>query len=67
MITDTEIRVKGMEILIEEMGMVEAERFISSFLREPFDYTIWQRTMLKDSSLEDISAMAMQHRQKTQN
>jgi hypothetical protein len=37
------IRKEGMECLIESLGVVEAEVFISSLLRDSFDYTEWQR------------------------
>ena len=36
MITDTEIKLKGMEALIKALGEVHAERFITLVLREPF-------------------------------
>jgi hypothetical protein len=37
--TDTIIRNEGMKVLLEHLGKVEAERFISLIIREPFDYT----------------------------
>ncbi|MFZ1344509.1 hypothetical protein [Thiothrix eikelboomii] len=36
-LTDTEIRVNGITALIASWGEVQAERFISLILREPFD------------------------------
>jgi hypothetical protein len=62
MITDTEIKAKGIETLINEMGELNAERFITLLLREPFDYTKWQRDLWLDKSIEEISQMAMEHR-----
>ena len=62
MMTDTEIRVKGMTALSTSLGSVEAERFISLVLREPFDYTRWQSTLFKDQSLEALSESATKHR-----
>lgn len=41
-LTDTEIRLNGITALIASLGEVQAERFISLILREPFDYTQWQ-------------------------
>ena len=41
MITDTEIKTKGFQILAQSLGNVEAERFIALIQREPFDYTKW--------------------------
>ncbi len=63
MITDTEIKMKGVEALIVALGEVQAERFISLILREPFDYTVWQQNLLPNQSVEQISNMAMAHRQ----
>jgi hypothetical protein len=36
--TDTEVRIRGLRALIEALGTVEAERYITLILREPFDY-----------------------------
>lgn len=65
MISDTEIKSKGVEALINALGAVQAERFISLILREPFDYTTWQRKLWQDKSVEEISRMAMEFRQET--
>lgn len=59
MITDTEIRVKGLQILTEMLGAVEAERFVSLIQREKFDYTAWQETLWEGRSIEEISQAAM--------
>ena len=40
--TDTEIREKGFRVLIDNLGDVDAEKFIRLILKEPFDYTKWQ-------------------------
>jgi hypothetical protein len=62
MITDTEIRIKGMESLIAALGEVYAERFITIILREPFDDTKWQRNLWNDKTIEEISAAATENR-----
>lgn len=64
MITDTEIRVKGIKALTHALGDVQAERFITLIIREPFDYTKWQRDLWTDKSVEEISHDAIRH-QKT--
>lgn len=38
-----EVLDRGMECLIKYLGDVEAERFLSTIMRERFDYTKWQR------------------------
>jgi hypothetical protein len=48
-----------MKALINSLGRVEAERFISLIIREPFDYTEWQRDMFNDLSVKELSALAM--------
>ena len=58
--TDSEIKVKGIEILIKELGEVEAERFITLLIREPFDYTEWQRNLWVDIPVDVLSKRAMQ-------
>ncbi|WP_295432290.1 hypothetical protein [uncultured Thiodictyon sp.] len=58
-ITDTELQLRGIEALIAALGVVHAERFVSLILREPFDYTQWQRDLWPEKSLEEISGMAM--------
>lgn len=59
MITDTEVRIKGVQALTDSLGSVSAERFIALIQREPFDYTKWQRTLWEVQSIEDISSAAM--------
>lgn len=59
MITDTEIKSKGVQILATHLGDVEMERFIALIQREPFDYTKWHQNMNDDISLEELSRKAM--------
>ncbi len=63
-ITETEIKLKGMEALINTLGEVNAEKFVTLMMREPFDYTEWQRDLWNDKSVEEISKMAMEYRAK---
>ncbi len=60
--TDTEIRVQGLRVLVDALGIVEAEKFISLILREPFDYTKWQQNLWPDKSVAEISDTAMESR-----
>jgi len=60
--TDTEVRIRGLRALVDALGTVEAERFISLILREPFDYTRWQRQLWADKSVDEISKTAMEWR-----
>jgi len=57
--TDTEIKCKGLEVLTDALGLVEAERFVSLISGERFDYTEWQRTLFEGMTLEELSQAAM--------
>lgn len=59
MITDTEIKLKGVQILSQYLGDVEAERFIALIQREPFDYTKWHQRLDERLSIKEISSKAM--------
>lgn len=63
--TDTVLRQEGMRILSDSLGLVEAERFISLIIREPFDYTEWQRTLFKDMPIEELCEKAQKHWEQT--
>jgi len=67
MITDTEIRSKGFQLLARYLGDIEAERFVALIQREPFDYTKWRQGVDMDDelSLEEISQKAMAQREKS--
>ena len=67
MSTDTEVRLRGLRALVDALGPVEAERFISLILREPFDYTSWQRQLWAESSVDELSKAAMQWRRAAPN
>ncbi|MBW6475420.1 MAG: hypothetical protein K0B14_20000 [Anaerolineaceae bacterium] len=59
MMTDTEIKSKGLQILTKHLGNIEAEKFIALIQREPFDYTKWRQGLDEDLSIEEISRKAM--------
>ena len=65
MITGTEIKTKGIQLLTQHLGLVEAERFIALIQREPFDYTKWRQGLDEDLSIEEISRKAMSLREKS--
>ena len=67
MSTDTEIRVRGLRALVEALGTVEAERFITLILREPFDYTQWQRQLWTEKNVDELSQAAMAMRSASPN
>jgi hypothetical protein len=58
------IRKEGMECLVKSLGVVEAEVFISSLLRDSFDYTEWQRDYFSGIQLNDFLNNAQVYDQK---
>ena len=65
--TDTVIRNEGIEVLMQNLGLVEAERFIMLIQKEPFDYTQWQENLFEEMSLEEISQNAASYRRTIDN
>ncbi|MES0491953.1 MAG: hypothetical protein ABUK01_18300 [Leptospirales bacterium] len=62
--TDTEIKIKGMRTLSKDLGLVEAERFISLIQRDRFDYTKWRQNLFENMSGDEISKNAMKYVEK---
>jgi len=54
MVNNTVLKQNGMRILGEHLGLVEAERFISLIISEPFDYTEWQRDLFNNLTLDEL-------------
>ncbi|MDR1739482.1 MAG: hypothetical protein LBR45_01825 [Bacteroidales bacterium] len=51
----------GMHYLIEKLGVIETEIFISQVLKEPFDYTKWQREHYADMSVSELNEKAVEY------
>jgi len=64
--TDTILLNTGMKVLIDNLGLIEAERFVYLMNKEPFDYTKWHSTLYEGMTAREISAMAMEQRRKSQ-
>jgi uncharacterized protein (DUF2344 family) len=56
-----EILNKGMQCLLDKLGVVETEYFISVISREQFDYTKWQQEYFDRLSPEEIDREAKQY------
>ena len=56
------LKDEGMRILAEQLGLVEAERFIALMRREPFDYTQWRQGLYKDVPLDTFLRDAQRYR-----
>ena len=59
--TDTALRQEGMDVLVRTLGYIDAERFISLILREPFDYTKWRQKHLADEDIRSLSRKASEY------
>lgn len=56
-----EVIDRGLRCLSENMGVREAELFVSTLLREKFDYTQWRRSFVDSiASFEDLDALLKQ-------
>ena len=56
---------KGIQCLMDNLGLVEAERFITLIHAEHFDYTEWrQDNLFNDLSVEELSRAAMEYRKR---
>jgi hypothetical protein len=61
---DTLIRTEGMNTLIKNLGLIEAERFVMLIQKDSFDYTKWQENLFKDMTIDEIYNNAAELRQK---
>ena len=64
MTADSALRVDAMNLLVQGLGELEAERFIFLVKRERFDYTEWQRDLWSDKTIDEVFALAAE-REKT--
>ena len=62
--SDDKLRDDGMRILADELGLVDAERFIVLMRRERFDYTQWRQGLYTNVPLETLLSDAQSYRDK---
>lgn len=56
-----EIMDRGLNCLVKNLGVIETERFISTIMRERFDYTEWRKEMFGDMTLEELGKAAAEY------
>ena len=61
--SSTEIMERGIRCLLEQLGTIETERFISTIIRERFDYTRWRRQFFGDISVHELNDVAAKYDQ----
>ncbi|MCC8060163.1 MAG: hypothetical protein LIO81_04870 [Clostridiales bacterium] len=64
MVNSIKIMDKGINCLLEKLGVVETEQFISVIIREKFDYTKWQREKFDHVSAEEFQEAAVAYAKK---
>ena len=57
----TEIIDMGIRCLIEKLGIIDAEQFISTIIREKSDYTKWHQKFFSDVSSDDFHNVAFEY------
>ena len=57
----TELKNRGMKCLVDQLGIVDAEAFISIVIREQFDYTEWQKEYYDQMSPNEFMEKAYQY------
>lgn len=58
-VNDTELRIKGIEVLNRELGPVLALRFLSLLHREPTDYVEVSRRHYVGQNIDEVIARLM--------
>jgi len=48
------LKEDGMHILSKKLSLIEAERFITLIIRDPFDYTEWQKDLYSDMTADEL-------------
>ena len=56
-----EIMDRGISCLLEKLGTVETERFISVLLRERSDYTRWRQKYFADVNSDEFHKAAVEY------
>jgi hypothetical protein len=51
----------GMNYLVEKLGIIETEIFISQIIREPLDYTKWQQEHYAGMSVSELNKKAVEY------
>jgi hypothetical protein len=62
--TTATIMNDGINCLVERLGIIETEIFISQIIREPLDYTKWQREHYADMSVSELNKKAVEYAKK---
>ena len=56
-----EVMKLGMDCLLENLGVIDTERFISTLLREKSDYILWRRKYFENVDLKSFNKAAVEY------
>lgn len=56
-----EIIERGMSCLLDHLGEIDTERFITTILSERFDYTQWRITAFGDETVHELNENATEY------
>jgi len=59
--TDSVLRFEAIDALLQALGMVDTERFISMIKRDTFDYTEWRRGQWNDMTIDEVFTEAAEY------
>lgn len=55
------IMTEAMRCLLDNLGVIETEIFISNVIKEQFDYTKWQRDYFDKFSPQELNSRAVEY------
>ena len=53
-VSDNELSIRGMNLLKDQLGPVDAERFVYILVKDRFDYTEWQRDLFQGETVRSL-------------
>lgn len=63
-LSTAEILKSGMECLTDKLGVINAERFIATIIREQLDYTKWQKDYFDNMTSEEFNDKLLNYAEK---
>ncbi len=60
-LTEQELRAQAVRVLSDNLGSVDALRFLASVSREPFDYQAWRREYFSQYNLDELLTEVRKH------
>jgi hypothetical protein len=61
-LTEQELRAQAVRVLSDNLGPVDALRFLALVSREPFDYQEWRREYFSQYNVDELLEEVRKHR-----